>query len=193
MSYGKRRRVGMRRRVEVNTEVLPAVPTTEQLPLSACGAVEVSDIVTKPITSVSDSHINCAGVKKSDNDDCVICLEDLSKADYTGLLPKCSHVFCFECISHWSKQETSCPLCKVEFTTITKALGAKAAESVKLTNGKKRKAATELRTKSVKVKKTSQAEYVICFAIITPILVFVFLNLMASTLLTSFSFSFFCD
>jgi len=107
--------------------------------------------------------------------ECVICLDDICNAPFTGTLPKCNHVFCFTCIQNWSKQETTCPLCKLEFTTISKMVGelASAAASTHGTGpgatsfsntgtrgaGRKRKAAADPKPKSVKVKKTTQADY----------------------------------
>ena len=36
-----------------------------------------------------------------------------------GIL-KCSHVFCFGCISEWAKLNTFCPLCKTPFEQIAR-------------------------------------------------------------------------
>ncbi len=110
--------------------------------------------------------------------ECCICMESLDDAPYTGTLPSCNHTFCFVCISSWSKQETTCPLCKAEYKTISKKIGKKAAAAAitaagssssssggstgAATRGQKRKAsaavnATEATT--VKVAKTSQADF----------------------------------
>ena len=117
--------------------------------------------------------------------ECVICLDDICKAPFTGRLPKCNHVFCFTCIQNWSKQETTCPLCKLEFTTISKMVGELAAAAAathgkgsngataaaastlsgagagKIARGRKRKAPAAPKEKTVKVKKTTQAESIL--------------------------------
>jgi len=49
--------------------------------------------------------------------DCYICLEIISsRARNNG----CGHEFCFDCITTWSTNTNRCPVCKAEFTEITK-------------------------------------------------------------------------
>ena len=106
-------------------------------------------------------------------DECVICMELLADAPYVGTLPSCKHTFCFTCISSWSNQETTCPLCKAEFKSISKKMGKIAATKAisaaadtagddnKIT-GRKRKSSSQPtvspKATTVKVAKKSQAE-----------------------------------
>ena len=38
-------------------------------------------------------------------------------------MESCSHVFCFDCITEWSKVETKCPLCKRRFRFVEREVG----------------------------------------------------------------------
>lgn len=46
---------------------------------------------------------------------CGVCLEAPQER---GVLNSCDHVFCFDCIMHWSKVTNRCPLCKARFKTV---------------------------------------------------------------------------
>ena len=60
--------------------------------------------------------------KKSDNNNnCIICLYEFNIGDKISALP-CLHVFHFDCIKHWLKNELSCPVCKLE-VTLTSIIG----------------------------------------------------------------------
>jgi len=67
----------------------------------------------------------------SANNECSICLEDISdKAQVDG----CSHVFCMPCITLWSKNSNTCPMCKATISEISR-FGARTLSTVK-SNGR---------------------------------------------------------
>ena len=88
-----------------------------------------------------------------EDDECVICLDSKSKSATLAML-KCSHSFCEGCIKGWSKQETTCPLCKQEFKDYKKITQTFSPFTA---SGTKRKRAQPKET-VVKVKKTTQAQ-----------------------------------
>ena len=45
-------------------------------------------------------------------DECVICFEKYEKKDKITTL-ECNHIFHHKCISDWTKQNKSCPLCRI--------------------------------------------------------------------------------
>lgn len=55
--------------------------------------------------------------EKKAGEECGICLEPVKRR---GRLDACSHVFCYSCISRWTKRSSSCPHCKRDITTISK-------------------------------------------------------------------------
>lgn len=48
---------------------------------------------------------------------CAICLD---KVTTQGVLDKCKHLFCFDCIIAWAEKENTCPLCKKRFHGVSK-------------------------------------------------------------------------
>lgn len=48
---------------------------------------------------------------------CCICLEAVQQRTIPN---KCSHEFCFSCISSWAKIANDCPLCKTKFSSLVK-------------------------------------------------------------------------
>lgn len=69
---------------------------------------------------VSSEGINCNNTKKSKEDGekepCTICLDSIT--DEASIA--CVHRFCFTCIKSWADVTNLCPLCKVQFSSITK-------------------------------------------------------------------------
>ena len=54
--------------------------------------------------------------KKNDNNNyCVICLYEFQIGEKISALP-CLHIFHYDCIKNWLKNELSCPVCKFEVT-----------------------------------------------------------------------------
>ena len=53
--------------------------------------------------------------KSSNNNNCVICLYEFQIGEKIAALP-CLHVFHFDCIKNWLKNELTCPVCKFEVT-----------------------------------------------------------------------------
>lgn len=66
-----------------------------------------------------------AGSQSGSVDPCAICLEVLQLTTTASLA--CPHRFHFSCIEMWAKKATNCPLCKTEFTAITRADGTSVA------------------------------------------------------------------
>ena len=67
------------------------------------------------------SKSNLTEQKKSEEklNECIICLDDFKKdSKKKATLDPCQHIFCFDCISKWSKKVNECPLCKREFNHI---------------------------------------------------------------------------
>jgi hypothetical protein len=49
-----------------------------------------------------------------DSDSCCICYNDI---DNKTIAPCCSNAYCFACITRWTSQRPTCPLCKSELST----------------------------------------------------------------------------
>ena len=161
--------------VAVNQSATQQNPTqsTRQSPksdhVSQRTVIDISQAVFRPSETVHDPTSAKLSITE-----CVICLDDICKAPFTGRLPKCNHIFCFACIQNWSKHETTCPLCKLEFTSISKMVGELAAVAAGThgsdsernsatgaaasSGARKRKASATPKEKTIKVKKTSQAD-----------------------------------
>ena len=69
------------------------------------------------------------GIKK-----CSICLEPIS---HIAKLDQCEHEFCKNCIAHWSKLSSECPLCKKNYTNIIYYDGRKHKNTEKKVRKKK--------------------------------------------------------
>ncbi|KAG4132669.1 hypothetical protein ERO13_D08G047525v2 [Gossypium hirsutum] len=55
-------------------------------------------------------------VEAGDEEDCIICLEELEVGFYASQMP-CSHTFHVDCIEKWLKQSHYCPICRFEMPT----------------------------------------------------------------------------
>ncbi|KAH1031405.1 hypothetical protein J1N35_043579 [Gossypium stocksii] len=55
-------------------------------------------------------------VEDGDEEDCMICLEELEVGFYASRMP-CSHTFHGDCIEKWLKQSHYCPICRFEMPT----------------------------------------------------------------------------
>ncbi len=66
---------------------------------------------------------------------CVICTDSIDAIQ--GKL-SCQHSFCFDCIQQWARIATVCPLCKAEFSSISKSMGSGQQCCVKVTPKKQR-------------------------------------------------------
>eukprot|EP01028_Stygiella_incarcerata_P009038 TRINITY_DN4135_c0_g1_i1.p1 TRINITY_DN4135_c0_g1~~TRINITY_DN4135_c0_g1_i1.p1 ORF type:complete len:336 (-),score=85.56 TRINITY_DN4135_c0_g1_i1:200-1138(-) len=51
----------------------------------------------------------------SQTESCPICFSDVI---IRGQIDSCKHVFCFDCITEWSKSSSHCPICRREFRSI---------------------------------------------------------------------------
>ncbi|XP_028968025.1 PHD and RING finger domain-containing protein 1-like [Galendromus occidentalis] len=70
---------------------------------------------SKPvIASESDSDSGSLG----DAPACPICLGKLYETTLQGRPESCDHTFCIECITAWSKNNSTCPLCRNSFSKI---------------------------------------------------------------------------
>ncbi|CAD8109482.1 unnamed protein product [Paramecium sonneborni] len=52
------------------------------------------------------------------NEQCEICYTEIK---IKGLLAKCKHYFCFNCVLKWTKKQKSCPKCRSQVTKICKS------------------------------------------------------------------------
>ncbi|GLT67293.1 hypothetical protein SLA2020_396120 [Shorea laevis] len=55
-------------------------------------------------------NYNSNEMKRSD--DCAICLEDFQDEDLCRIFPVCNHVFHWNCIDGWVKNNLTCPVCR---------------------------------------------------------------------------------
>ena len=62
---------------------------------------------------LSENEINDLSKLREGNKRCTICLEDFKLKDIVIYLP-CFHSFHKNCILNWLKNNTTCPLCKID-------------------------------------------------------------------------------
>ena len=55
----------------------------------------------------------CTDEEKADGEACAICLEPYCDEDWLKRLP-CEHCFHEDCILHWFKDHTLCPMCRFD-------------------------------------------------------------------------------
>lgn len=66
---------------------------------------------TIPILFYSSKTCDLYGINQ-DDDECVICLGQLTKGDLIRRLPNCGHIFHVSCIDHWFHAHINCPICR---------------------------------------------------------------------------------
>ena len=71
----------------------------------------------KPTTKAASTRKKPAFEPDPNTTKCAICLD---KVTTQGVLDKCKHLFCFDCIIAWAEKENTCPLCKKRFHGVSK-------------------------------------------------------------------------
>ncbi|TYJ21147.1 hypothetical protein E1A91_A08G045000v1 [Gossypium mustelinum] len=66
--------------------------------------------------SLVKEMVKVVKVEAGDEEDCIICLEELEVGFYASQMP-CSHTFHVDCIMKWLKQSHYCPICRFEMPT----------------------------------------------------------------------------
>ncbi|XP_012477876.1 putative RING-H2 finger protein ATL21C [Gossypium raimondii] len=66
--------------------------------------------------SLVKEMVKMVKVEAGDEEDCIICLEELEVGFYASQMP-CSHTFHVDCIEKWLKQSHYCPICRFEMPT----------------------------------------------------------------------------
>ncbi|TYG71906.1 hypothetical protein E1A91_D05G417500v1 [Gossypium mustelinum] len=66
--------------------------------------------------SLVKEMVRMVRVEDGDQEDCMICLEELEVGFYASRMP-CSHTFHGDCIENWLKQSHYCPICRFEMPT----------------------------------------------------------------------------
>ncbi|TYI13248.1 hypothetical protein ES332_A08G046200v1 [Gossypium tomentosum] len=66
--------------------------------------------------SLVKEMVKVVKVEAGDEEDCIICLEELEVGFYASQMP-CSHTFHVDCIVKWLKQSHYCPICRFEMPT----------------------------------------------------------------------------
>ncbi|XP_016691272.1 E3 ubiquitin-protein ligase MPSR1 [Gossypium hirsutum] len=66
--------------------------------------------------SLVKEMVRMVRVEDGDQEDCMICLEELEVGFYASRMP-CSHTFHGDCIENWLKQSHYCPFCRFEMPT----------------------------------------------------------------------------
>ena len=88
--------------------------------------------------------------REEEEDQCGICLNSYS--ENLGLPVSCSHVFCFECISKWTKITNSCPTCKSRFQKLLKVTTSKHSAVSTIPSSRRKKMKVNAREDHVVVK-----------------------------------------
>ncbi|MBA0610169.1 hypothetical protein Godav_011049 [Gossypium davidsonii] len=66
--------------------------------------------------SLVKEMVSMVRVEDGDEEDCMVCLEELEVGFYASRMP-CSHTFHGDCIEKWLKQSHYCPICRFEMPT----------------------------------------------------------------------------
>jgi hypothetical protein len=73
----------------------------------------------EPTSSATSDNINNSEAIQtpSEKQECSVCYEDIQEQ---GVIDSCNHSFCVDCISKWSEESNTCPVCKQRFNSIRK-------------------------------------------------------------------------
>lgn len=75
------------------------------------------------VPNYQSSHKACLAIKRCEN--CPICLQELKDPTEVSVVSPCGHVFCTACISVWTENNQTCPLCRRE-TDVVHGFGGRA-------------------------------------------------------------------
>ncbi|MBA0591434.1 RING-H2 finger protein ATL70 [Gossypium raimondii] len=73
------------------------------------GGLDEETIKSYPKLTYSEAKL----LKKGSTDTCCsICLNDYKGSDSLSMLPNCGHLFHLECVDHWLRLQSTCPVCR---------------------------------------------------------------------------------
>ncbi|MBA0861045.1 hypothetical protein Goshw_023872 [Gossypium schwendimanii] len=73
------------------------------------GGLDEETIKSYPKLTYSEAKL----LKKGSTDTCCsICLNDYKGSDSLRMLPNCGHLFHLECVDHWLRLQSTCPVCR---------------------------------------------------------------------------------
>ncbi|KAB2015713.1 hypothetical protein ES319_D08G045200v1, partial [Gossypium barbadense] len=103
--------------IGTNREVLPLRSVIHSFGAESALEFESSNYGMVPAKeSLVKEMVRMVRVEDGDQEDCMICLEELEVGFYASRMP-CSHTFHGDCIENWLKQSHYCPFCRFEMPT----------------------------------------------------------------------------